>query len=394
MKRPFISLFLLLAACQADLEATTGDDAELKAVPFVAVAAPIEPSDMPSTLSQAFLRGTHTLATAEWTAKWQASLADPVLFFRAFPGGFHKDLKALPSKKRLGREGLCVGDAHPGNFGFLRLGGKTRFVYNDLDDAGFCPVGHDAARYFAALRVFFDDADLTAEVLETYVDTVKDANRAEPLDSDWHPDWEEVREDGVDEATKSDKFKLGGEVKAVAASVRTSVAKAASSVSWLAGWQVLDVVEIDRLSGGSGGLDRYWALVEKAKVRTIVEFKQTARAGVEHGLHGQVLSSAKRLPTLKADIWGYSGADGLSSVTLFSKAFVVRDRLQRKAVDVLKLAGKDREQVLKAQASVLAALHRPAWSGVEKDELRAWLKGSAKSLAGRWATAYEGLGGN
>lgn len=390
---PWLLPCLLLSACDTGNDAIASQEGELKSAPFVETAAPIAAADLPAKLTQAFLRSTHTLATTEWNAKWQASLQDPILFFRAFPGGFHKDLAALPPKRRLGREGLCVGDAHPGNFGFQRLGGKTRFVYNDLDDAGFCPVAQDAARYFAALRIFFDDGDLHGDVLEVYVDAVKDTQAIQDIDGDLKPDWDEVRQKELAEVASGTKLLLGGEVKAVTALQRAAVTKALAGLGWLAGWKVLDVAELDRTSGGSGGLDRYWALMEKAGTRTVVECKQTAKPGVEHGLHGKVLTGSNRLQTLKAGLWGYTGADGLSTLTLFSKPFVVRDRMQRKAVDVLKLDGKDRKRVLKAQASVLALLHRPAWQGVKKDDLRAWLKDSSKVLASRWLQAYGVLGG-
>ena len=367
-------------------------EADLTASAFVAKSAPLAAADLTGTLSEAFLRGTNALSAADWKAKWQVSLSDSVLFFRAFPGGFHKDLKAVPAKRRLGRETLCVGDAHPGNFGFQRLGGKTYYIYNDLDDAGYCPVGYDAARYFAAVRVFFDDGDLLDTVLERYVDAVKDPSREKLLKSGDFPDWSDVRDKGLEEFSQGTKLILAGEVGPVTAATRATLAQVPGKVAWLKGAKVLDVAALARASGGSGGLDRYWLLVDLNGKRTIIELKQTAKPGAELGTSSQALG-ANRLQILQNQLWGYTGTDALATVATLGRTFLVRDRLVRKALDVLKLDGKDLENTLEVQASVLAGVHRAAWKGVEKDEMRAWLKETSKVLAKRWKTAYAKVGG-
>lgn len=389
-------LFAVMTACATapadDDPASTSQD--LTAGPLVTQAAPLTNAELPAVLDQVFLRATNpTLASAEWAAKWQASLREPVLFFRAFPGGFHKDLKGVAANHQLGRQTLCLGDAHPGNFGFQRLGGKTRYVYNDLDDAGYCPVAFDAARYFAALRLFFDDGDLNDAVLETYVDAVKDPSRAKTLDSDQEPDWGDVRQKGLADATQGTHFVFEQDRLPPSTQARKAVGVAIASVPWLQGWTLLDVAEIDRTSGGSGGLDRYWALLQKGSTRTIVELKQTVQPGTEQGIHAKTLAGATRLAVLQQGLWNYAGKDALALVTVLGKTFLVRDRLVRKGLDVQDMKAKDRERVLKVQASVLADLHRSAWQGVQKDEIRAWVKASGKVVAQRWKAAYQANGG-
>ncbi len=395
---------ILLSACATAIEnsgeaaATDGSEVaaatdDLTAGPLVTTAAPLTADDWSSVPSEAFLHATHTLSPADWADKWQASLQKSMMFFRAFPGGFHKDLKTVPASRQLGRQTLCVGDAHPSNFGFQRLGGKTRFIYNDLDDAGYCPVAYDAARYFAALRLFFDDGDLTDAVLETYVDALKDPSRGVTLDKDWAPDWDQVRAKGLEQYSSGKKFYLIEDLRATSSANRSAATATVANVSWLQGWSVLDVVEIDRKSGGSGGLDRYWLLLQKGGTQTIVELKQTAQPGTEQGIHAKTLTGASRLSQLQSAMWGYAGQDALALVTLQGKTFLARDRLQRKSLDVLDLHGKERQGVLQVQASVLADLHRAAWQGVQKDAIRAWIKTSAKTLAKRWDSAYVSAGG-
>lgn len=390
-----VSATLALAACtSADEQSEIGEiSQDLVVGPQVVAAWPISAQDLPAIPDEAFLHATHSLAAADWTAKWQESLKVKVMFFRAFPAGFHKDLKQAPAARRLGRETMCAGDAHPGNFGFQRLGGKTRFIYNDFDDSGYCPVAYDALRYFVALRIFFDDDDVNDSVLEAYVDVVKDPSRAEALDKDLLPDWGDVRAKGLETYTSGQKFLLEGDLHAPSKSARTAVTAAVAKVAWLKGAQVLDVTEIDRRSGGSGGLDRYWALLQLTDKRTIVEFKQAAKPGTEHGVHAKALPPASRLSILQTQLWGYSQPDALATVTILNKAFIVRDRLLRKSIDVLQLKVRYRDQVLRVQAAVLADMHREAWKGVSKDMMRSWLKASAKVVAKRWSNVYNVAGG-
>lgn len=52
------------------------------------------------------------------------------------------------------RRGLCAGDAHFENFGFLYMG-KPFFSLNDLDDVSACALDADALRLFVGHRLLF-----------------------------------------------------------------------------------------------------------------------------------------------------------------------------------------------------------------------------------------------
>lgn len=390
-----LAAVLTAGACTSSGSEQTIDSnsEDLVVGPLVVAALPLSAGDLPAVPNQTFLRATHSLAAADWAARWKESLKVKVMFFRAFPAGFHKDLKQAPASRQLGRQTMCAGDAHPGNFGFQRLGGKTRFVYNDFDDSGYCPVSYDAVRYFAALRIFFDDDELNDKILEAYVDAVKDSKRAKTLDEESLPDWSDVRAKGLETYTSGKQFLLVEDLRATSKAVRSAVTAAVAKVGWLAGAQVLDVVEIDRRSGGSGGLDRYWALLQVGDKRTILEFKEAAKPGAEYGVHAKNLPPATRLWVLQTQLWGYSQPDALATVSMFGKSFTARDRLLRKSLDVLQLKQRDRDQVLQVQAGVLADMHREAWQGVQKDMMRSWLSASAKVVAKRWSGVYHAAGG-
>ena len=338
------------------------------------------------TLDKAFVRATHpSLSDAEFEKKWAGAMVSPVLFIRSYPAAFHKLVAAGPRPP--GPEGLCLGDAHPGNFGFLSLAGKTRFAYNDLDDSGYCPIGFDALRYFTALRLFFADEGLFKEVLEQYVDTVKDAGRAAEVDKSHRPDWKKLRAKGIEKTAGQGKL-AGEDVSAIPAAEKQAVLAAAAKDAGLRALRILDVAAATHEAGGSGGLKRYWLLAEKGGERTIIELKTAGQPGVEWGRSAKKLSMEQRLPLLKRAFWGNEARGDYFYATLRGARFLVRDRFTKKSLKVEELADKGRRDVLRAQASAMALIHAKAWDGTKKDDLRAWLLAESKAQAAVWRAAY------
>src|SRR5437773_7855807 len=97
----------------------------LPAWALLALAGSAGAAPVPGGLARASIRATNpALSDEDFARKWTASLTSPVMFIRSYPAAFHRSVARLPA---IGAEGLCVGDAHPGNFGFLRIGGATLF---------------------------------------------------------------------------------------------------------------------------------------------------------------------------------------------------------------------------------------------------------------------------
>lgn len=346
--------------------------------------------DFEAPLDRDFIRSTNAyLDDRTFEEKWSASLESRAMFMRAYPGAYHRDLSRLPETRIPGREGLCFGDPHPENFGFLRIEGTSRFGYNDLDDAGYCPVILDAARYFAVLRLMFDDKDLRADVLETYVDTLKDASRATTISDALLPDWDDELSSKLAKYTSGDRIVRDADHEDASPRDRAAIEAAfdAAEAPLFRGRTLLDVVRVLRGSGGSGGLSRFWLLAQSGTKRTILEVKGSVTPGTELGRHARTLDPETRLDTLQRAFWERSA--GESYVTLGGKRFLVRDRFARASVQLSKLGKRDLENVLRAEASLLALLHADALAGVKKDDVRAWLDATSKTLASRWSQARD-----
>lgn len=380
-----LGALLPVVACGAG-----GDDGASSEAAIVSKSAAVSDGDFDGTLDRSFIAATQPNLPADvFAAKWDASRESGVIFMRSYPGAYHADLARVDAKRILGEEGICFGDAHPDNFGFLRLDGETRFVFNDLDDAGICPVGVDAARYFAVLRLYFDDKDLTKEILEQYVDTVKDRGRAERIDKDLLPSWDSVASKELADATVGERFLLEGEVGAPSAAERAAVLALAKADAQLSRLAILDVASVGRTAGGSGGLRRFWLLADDGARRTILELKEAATPGVDMGRASRMLTFDERLATLKRELWATPSPSDYFYVSLSGVRYLVRDRLAKRSVKLLDLSNKDLRNVLRTQASVMASVHGAHWENVDKDRLRSWLDGTSKTLADRWQDTYD-----
>ncbi len=351
----------------------------------------LEAADFTLPLDPPFIRATNpTLTNTAFATKWQASLASPVLFMRAYPGAYHADLARVDPRRILGPEGLCFGDAHPDNFGFLALTGSTRFVFNDLDDSGYCPIAVDAARYLAVLRISYPA--LAVDALSQYVDTAFDAAVAVRVAPSLTPDMVTVAEQALDKATTSSgRIKLDAETVAPTPAERLELAALVAGDPRLATFGVLDTAVRLRQEGGSGGLRRYWIVVDRPlRSRTLLELKESVTPGVDFGRPTRTLAPETRLELLTRAFWGVTPNDDYFYVPAFGARFLLRDRLARASVDLAALDTPSRREVVRAQVSAMALVHGPQWrSTCEKDELRAWLDRSAATLAERWRTVYD-----
>jgi hypothetical protein len=348
-------------------------------------------------LTKAALRATSPdLDEAAFEAKWKASLAgSPVMFVRAWPGAYHADLARAPATSLPGREALCLGDAHPDNFGYLSLAGKTIYAYNDLDDSGYGPAIVDALRYFAIVRLTFGDDALTATLIETYLDGLKDPTARPAVDRSLAPDWAHVSAKQLRKLTTGGRLAEGSKEGLEPASPAdvAAVKQAILALPALAGATVLDVGQLERTRGGSGGLARYWALAEGGGQQTVWELKQESRPGTELGRHTRTLDHTSRLATLKKAFWNTTTESDYVAVSLHGSSFVLRNRLAKKSVDLGAIPARERDALLRVQAGQIAAFHEEAMHGIGKDDLRPWLLASSRVVADRWRAFYQASGG-
>lgn len=109
----------------------------------------------------------------------------PLMKWRSFPPYYYELYDRLntqfKSKKFSSIKGLCAGDAHLENFGFLYLPEKnsTLFGLNDLDDVSACHLLSDTLRLLVGQKIIDPSVSVT-EWHQAYIDGLKGAKRSLP----------------------------------------------------------------------------------------------------------------------------------------------------------------------------------------------------------------------
>lgn len=87
--------------------------------------------------------------------------------WRSFPPYYYEMIKrSVNDSKFNARPGLCAGDAHLENFGFIANGKTPIFTINDMDDITSCSLNADLMRLFIAQRLIHKE--LKAEAFLTH----------------------------------------------------------------------------------------------------------------------------------------------------------------------------------------------------------------------------------
>jgi hypothetical protein len=273
----------------------------------------------------------------------------------------------------------------------LLFEGKTVFGFNDLDDSGYCRAGLDPLRYFTALRLYTDDKVLIDNLLDQYVATVFDNNRAAAVPSEILPNWSKQSTKSLAKQTSGDRLILDADsMRAPSESERAAIVTASAQHPILSKWKILDIASLTREQGGSGGLKRYHLLVlQPSGRRTIIEFKQAATPATEFGNPSRILGPNERLMVLKSIFWNTTTQTDYFFLTVEGTRLLVRDKLAMKNLNLKTLTQVQLQQVLLAEASFIAQIDRPFFVKFTAEDLRNWLAKSSEHLETRWRTLFQ-----
>ncbi len=354
---------------------------------------PLTPAQLPPStrLTRRFFRATSPhLDDARFAAKWASAFESPLRFFRAFPQAYYRDLAKVPAAHLAGRVAVGFGDAHPENFGFVVAGGRTHFVFNDFDDSGVTDVGVDALRWFTAHLLWTAHVAQTDALIGRYVAVLKTPGRAPVVPRALVPLPEKVLAKQAKKYVLGDALVRSAKTKLVPADRREQAAvRRALKVH---GGAVLDVAEREREHGGSGGLRRYWALVQASDgARDVLEVKALSAPATSWGPGHRPLS--ERLAAVREALWAGVPAEDHFLLQLDGAPFLARSRLRRANLDLDELTAAQRARVLAAQVGLMARHHAESYRRGEADQVGAWLRGSVRVTAQRWIDAFVRLKG-
>lgn len=327
------------------------------------------------------------LSSEAFQLKLQGALsAGPLMFFRSYVNTYYSDLSDNNNSPNLV---LCLGDAHPENFGFMGFRNDVRLVFNDLDDSGVCPIEYDIIRYFTAADLAFNDKALIKDLIQEYVSVVNRKKSPEGLPANSYPDLQKKRKKILAKNTDGKNFLSSDEILPVKSSLKKAILAEISKIPLLSSLRILDVAEVLRDTGGSGGLKRYWLLVEGANGQDILELKEMSKPGTWYGAWKQPQwTQAERVEQVKKYVWGDS-PDFYHGVPFQGKTFLVRSRT-RESVTLKDLSPKDLRQYLLIQAGLLATYHK-TFIKAEAPNLKDWIEKNLPGLKERYSNTYKVL---
>lgn len=326
------------------------------------------------------------LSTQALALKIKASLERPLMFIRSFVNTYYADLSAHNSSNNLI---VCFGDPHPENFGFMKFGSTTRYLYNDLDDTGVCPLEYDILRYFTSLSLFTNESALLKDLVKEYASVLHGKKNPEQLHSDLYDDLNEKKAKILRKYTNGQHFIPSDEYLSISASDSKIIIDALAENQVTRNLQILDTVGVYREAGGSGGLARFWVLARTHEGLDILELKQMARPGTSYGKwqQGQI-NHTQRMEEVKKHLWGTSPAQ-YHIVKIQRADFLIRSR-SKGSVNLEKLKKDKRAHVLAVQVGILAK-HHQKYLNREIDQLEEWILDNVSTLNTRYQQTYQRL---
>ncbi len=332
-------------------------------------------------LTKFFYRQTELdISDADFDLKWNMALeAGALKFLRSFVASYYKDLKIVSGA---GPVGVCFGDAHIENFGFVVFADGPHFVYNDFDDSGYCPVGLDILRYLTSINLYEKESpDSFEKIAQEYVNVLSGKNAPQELNSSFVFNPEKIREKKVFKFIENERFIDSPEFSKVPENLKLEIAKALKNNPDMQKVDMKDVVATKKEAGGSAGLEKYLIYVSDASgtKREIFECKPLIEPGTAAGEWKTLPNN--RIVFLQNEIWKNLKPIDYFEVKINDLNYVIRSRTTG-SIDLNSLNSEERMDLYKSQVGIIATLHKKTWQS--SDTLEKWLIQNTQFMAERY----------
>ncbi|MBS1969795.1 MAG: DUF2252 family protein [Bdellovibrionales bacterium] len=205
-------------------------------------------------------------------------------FVRSFVDYFYLILKANQDELYITKNfskfaGLCVGDAHAENFGFLvQQNGASKFTVNDFDDFGPCPVAYDLYRFMMSSTLYDSTLDV-GRVFDMYMKGLMGEQVAPPPVIQNMLATSQSRGDSISPKKLTGSNLVRDDLTSeVTPQVREAVRVAL--LGFAPSSRILDIVKTMKEGGGSAGMVRYQVLANIGGQVRYLEFKEQTQASV------------------------------------------------------------------------------------------------------------------
>lgn len=292
------------------------------------------------------------------------SATDSFLFYRSFVDYFYllvkKNESQLSTTTLKSTEGVCVGDAHAENFGFV-IDNHLRsiFTHNDLDDSGICPLVYDYLRMGVSYYLYDKDAPLK-EAFSSYLSGLKRESVQMPkaiekmqsksmektifisskkVDGDKF-----IRKDGFSDVTQSEFNAIKNLVERALVSYNLSV---------------VDVVATQKISGGSAGLARFEVLAKYKNDLIQLELKELSRPSIYPVSSKGSMGASDRISLALNYIHGQDYSHFYKVLPFLGKDFLLRPNKFPNfvGVELAKNSLKENREIIQFEFYILGLIH-------------------------------------
>ncbi len=320
------------------------------------------------------------LSESDFSLKFTESIKTPLDFFRSYPITFYKDSKLIGDFTTA----LCYGDPHFENFGFINFEKETRYVFNDLDDSGICPLPLDALRYFTSLYFFSFSHRQIEGFITNYNVHYSNELTLPSLSKPLQVNLEKKRLKNLKKYTAQNKFIKDKDFLPLSIEVQQRIEDPVTQK--FPNIKVQDSVFYSKQGGGSSGLKRYWLLIKnESNKQDIIELKERRIPATRFSTTTTEFLGLKTLAQL---IWGRLPIS-FEELDLEGTSYQIRSRT-KDDINLAKIPSNLRSEVINLQTALMAKLHKEA----AKDDQAVsndWYIKSSKVIAQRYLQAFEEL---
>lgn len=340
-------------------------------------------------MTKGYFRASYpNLSDKEFAEKWKSSLKSPLLFFRSYVNTWYQEVNNIPGQ---GKVGPCFGDPHPENFGFIWYGDDDfRYLFNDMDDAGVCPVGFDALRYFTALKLYWHDSEAEKKVRDEYVAALEGKTQKNPSAiKDFRPKLQDLYAKIDKKYLDDDRIRLSeGSLESVDIATRDALFQAVQNglkPSDSDSFEYLDAASIVVKSSGSAFLDRYYVLLKDSSgERQLLELKEITTPATDLGdWQADILDRRSLLMYLA---WENEIPKYFAFTQKNGKEFIIRSKVKT-SIDLDETNKDEKIALFKYQVNLLAAIHQ--FTIKDAENFGKWLDKESEFMARRYREAYK-----
>jgi hypothetical protein len=285
-----------------------------------------------------------------------AEASDPHMKWRSFPPYYWDLLKrssAVLGAKFADRKGLCAGDSHFENFGFI-YNGSVLFSVNDLDDVSMCSLNGDALRLFISHTYASDVKGI--DWFKAYQAGVGGSSPAMPsyissLEKDAKKDGNKLPKKILKMLNEGCSGEYAPATKADSAMIKTYVA------SENAGLVV--VCERVKNSGGSAGLKRFAVILNKLGNQSAIELKPLVSPAPQWDSNFDIPTRKKMFENAVQTYFGANYSNDYFAVTMNGVLYQRRPlKAGNAGVKLDDVGAKDAKDVALYEAQTLGLRHR------------------------------------